>query len=93
MTETTPDLDAFLTPLRGKPWLRPTMPGDPEPRMIAVTHEEYNWLKEQAGRYRLVARAMCRAQGIDPDDVISDAGHLAWELVGHNAAREEKALG
>lgn len=35
----------------------------------------------------LLGRALCGAAGIDPDDVISDAGHVAWQLVAHDALR------
>jgi hypothetical protein len=40
-------------------------------------------------RYEALARAECRRQGIAPDELISDAGHVAWELVGYEAARKE----
>lgn len=36
-------------------------------------------------RYELLAKAYCRLIGIKPDEVISDAGHLAWQLVAHEA--------
>lgn len=40
-------------------------------------------------RYQLVAKALCRAKGLNPDELIDDAGHECWELVGHDAAQEE----
>lgn len=42
-------------------------------------------------RYRAVSRALCRARGINPDELISDAGHEAWELAGHEAVIQDKA--
>lgn len=36
-----------------------------------------------------LSRAECRRQGIDPDDIIADGGHLAWHLVGYEAACKE----
>lgn len=39
--------------------------------------------------YEGLARAECRRQGIDPDADIADGGHLAWHLVGYEAARKE----
>ena len=29
--------------------------------------------------YEGAARALCQRDGIDPDEVISDSGHLAWQ--------------
>jgi hypothetical protein len=40
-------------------------------------------------RYRAVAKALCRAKGIDPDAVIDDAGHLAWELAAYETIDAE----
>lgn len=54
----------------------------------------FDWLDDSELRrlqrrdrlYEALARAECRRQGIDPDDVIADGGHLAWHLVGYEAA-------
>lgn len=39
--------------------------------------------------YEGLARAECRRQDIDPDDVIADGGHMAWHIVGYEAAVKE----
>jgi hypothetical protein len=46
-------------------------------------------LRRMEWLYEALARAECRRQGIDPDDVIADGGHLAWHLVGYEAAVKE----
>lgn len=56
-----------------------------------------DWLAEhchkQAERYErlyeALARAECRRQGIAPDELIADGGHMAWQLVGYEAAIKE----
>lgn len=35
--------------------------------------------------YEAACRALCIAKGIDPDEIISDAGHLAWQHMGYDA--------
>lgn len=42
--------------------------------------------------YEALCRAECRRQGIDPEAAISDGGHQAWQMVGHEAAQREHAL-
>ena len=37
----------------------------------------------------LLAKVLCRMQGIDPNEVIDDRGDEAWMLVGYEAARKE----
>lgn len=54
-----------------------------------MQEHETTRLKRLASRYEALARAECRRQGIAPDELISDAGHAAWELVGYEAARKE----
>jgi hypothetical protein len=39
--------------------------------------------------FEALARAECKRQAIDPNDIISDGGHLAWQLVGYEAAVKE----
>lgn len=51
------------------------------------TYHRMLWLYEGA------ARALCHLQGIDPDDPISDAGHVVWQLVGYEAACAELPKG
>lgn len=45
--------------------------------------DRLEWMREA------LSRAECKRQGIDPDDVIADGGHLAWHLVGYEAACKE----
>lgn len=45
--------------------------------------ERLEWMREA------LSRAECKRQGIDPDDIIADGGHLAWHLVGYEAALKE----
>ncbi|HEY8685948.1 MAG TPA: hypothetical protein VIO57_10120 [Chloroflexota bacterium] len=45
--------------------------------------DRLEWMREA------LSRAECRRQGIDPDDIIADGGHLAWHLVGYEAACKE----
>ena len=40
-------------------------------------------------KYMLLAKALCRMQGIDPDEIIDDRGDEAWMLVGYDTARKE----
>ena len=54
---------------------------DPRDARIAVLRENYDRL----------AHAYCRVVGIAPDEPISDAGHEAWELAGHEAVIQDKA--
>ena len=51
----------------------------PDPRDARIAE-----LEEQ---YRLLAHAYCRTAGIAPNELISDAGHEAWELAAHDAIR------
>lgn len=56
-----------------------------------------NWEEEHNQRriqwlewfYEAMSRAECWRQGLDPDDSIADGGHLAWHLVGYEAACKE----
>lgn len=48
-------------------------------------------LRDGRSRYRAVASALCRERGLVPDELISDAGHEVWELVGHEAVQKESA--
>ena len=41
-----------------------------------------------AWRYEYLARAECRRQGINPDEVVTE-GHKRWELVGYEVACAE----
>ena len=45
--------------------------------------ERLGWL------YEGLARAECKRQGLDPDEIIADGGHLLWHLVGYEAACKE----
>lgn len=56
---------------------------------VLVPRYQLEGFQNIMARYEALARAECRRQGIDPDDIISDAGHAAWELVGYEAARKE----
>lgn len=49
---------------------------------------EIAWLRHV---YEGCARALCARDGIEPDAVISDGGHVAWQLHGYEEAR--KTLG
>ena len=40
-------------------------------------------------KYRALAKAICRMQGLDPDEIISDHGHECWELVGYETVQQE----
>lgn len=44
------------------------------------------WLRRT---YEGCARALCIRDGINPDDVISDSGHLAWQLHGYDEAQKQ----
>ncbi|HQT78001.1 MAG TPA: hypothetical protein PLD10_13180 [Rhodopila sp.] len=57
--------------------------------MHILLEHELQRLTILAKRYEALARAECRRQGIAPDELISDAGHAAWELVGYEAAKRE----
>jgi hypothetical protein len=50
---------------------------------------KHDQLRRLEWLYEALSRAECRRQGIDPDDVIADGGHLAWHLVGYEAAVKE----
>lgn len=39
------------------------------------------------------ARALCARDGIQPDEVISDAGHVAWEFHVYDVARKVMSNG
>ena len=43
------------------------------------------WLRHV---YEGASRALCMRDGIDPDEIISDGGHLAWQLQGYEEARK-----
>jgi hypothetical protein len=45
--------------------------------------QRFAWIAEA------LSRAECKRQGIDPDEIIADGGHLAWQLVGYEAAVKE----
>lgn len=52
----------------------------PKTTLYPGQFERMQWLYEGA------ARALCRMKGIDPDGSIADGGHMAWHLVGYEAA-------
>lgn len=60
-------------------------------RMIdALQSSGYKIVSEKdAERYMHLAKAICRMQGIDPDELISDHGHEAWELLGYETVQQE----
>lgn len=51
---------------------------------------EHDRLTRLAEGYEVLARAECRRLGVDPDEVIADGGHMAWQLVGHEACERER---
>jgi len=58
--------------------------GDSPPKPCSQRRiERLEWMREA------LSRAECKRQGIDPDDIIADGGHLAWHLVGYEAALKE----
>jgi hypothetical protein len=56
---------------------------------VVIPYSELQRLRLIERRYEALARAECRRQGIAPDEIISDGGHVAWELVGYEVARRE----
>lgn len=40
-------------------------------------------------RFEMLARAECRRQQVAPDEIVADGGHMAWQLVGFEAAQKE----
>lgn len=56
---------------------------------VVMPRHEVARLERYGRLYEALARAECRRQGIDPDDIIADGGHLAWHLVGYEAAVKE----
>jgi hypothetical protein len=66
-------------------WLNGMKPKPPVPEDFDKASAD-----RAAELFELLARAECRRQGIAPDENIADGGHVAWQLVGYEAAMKEK---
>ena len=56
---------------------------------VTIAQHELERLRLIEQCYEALCRAECRRQGIPPDDEIAGGGHMAWQLVGYEAARKE----